>query len=33
MQVSASGKAEHAQIVDIIKDRVISWGCKVAEPQ
>ena len=33
MQVSASGKAEHAQIVEFIKDRVISWGCKVAEPQ
>lgn len=32
MEISPSGKAEHARVVEFIRDRVIAWGGKVAEP-
>jgi len=31
MKVSGNGKAEHAAIIDFIKDRVLKWGGQVAE--
>ena len=32
MEISPSGKAEHARVVEFIRDRVTAWGGKVAEP-
>ena len=32
MEISPSGKAEHAHIVEFIRGRVSAWGGKVAEP-